>query len=135
MGLFLLASASFASGIKLTALYEHLFRGVKFSINDYHLHHSLYGVALVAAAGMLHLNQAAVVLTLGMLAFGLGSIVQHTRSERFVFIERENRESNLLQGWEKTSETMWGREFRITFYRNSRMRAARAAAAYGAKSP
>lgn len=135
MGLFLLASASFVSGIKLTALYEHFFRGVKFSINDYHLHHSLYGVALVAAAGILHLNQAAVVLALGMLAFGLGSIAQHTRSERFVFIERENRESNLLQGWEKTSETTWGRKFRITFYRNSRMRAARAAAAYGTKSP
>ncbi len=134
MGLFLLASASFVSGIKLTALYERLFRGVKFSLNDYHVHHSLYGVALIAAAAALHLNQASAALTLGMIAFGLGSILQHTRSEHFVFIERENRELNRLEGWTITSETAFGGPIRITFYRNGRRPLTRTDAAYGTKS-
>lgn len=135
MELFLLVSASFFSGIKLTALYERIFRGIKVSLNDYHFHHSLYGVALIGIAATLHLNQAAAVLTLGMAAFGAGSILQHTRSEHFVFIERENRRSNLLEGWEKTSEASFGKDLRITFYRNHRLRAAGTGTACGEKTP
>jgi len=135
MELFLLVGASFISGIKLTVVYERLFRGVKFSLNDYHFHHSLYGVVLIGIAATLHWNQSAAFLTLGMAAFGLGSILQHTRSERFIFIERENRGSNLLEGWEKAFETSFGEDLRITFYRNSRLLAGGVETGCRKKSP
>lgn len=121
MGLFFLLSFSLVSGVKLTAFYEQIFRGVKFSVNGYHLHHSLYGAVLIAGAALLYLHQVEAVVLLCVTTFGLGSILQHTRSERFVFIERENRESNRLEGWETSSETFFSRGIRITFYRNARL--------------
>ncbi len=121
MGLFLLLFISLVSGIKLTAIYEKIFRGVKLSVNDYHLHHSLYGVVLIAGAALLHLHRVEALILLCMATFGLGSILQHTWSEHFVFVERENRELNRLQGWEKTSETFFSKGLRIAFYRNDRL--------------
>ena len=126
MVLFFLLSFTFISGIKLTALYEKIFRGVKFSVNGFHLHHSLYGVVLIAGAALLHLHQVEAVILLCMTTFGLGSILQHTLSENFVFIERENRELNRLGGWEETSETFFSRGIRITFYRNNSLLGAKA---------
>jgi hypothetical protein len=134
MGFFFLLSISFLSGVKLTAFYEQIFRGVKFSVNGYHLHHSLYGVVLIVGAALLHLHQVEAAILLCMTTFGLGSILQHTLSEHFVFIERENRESNRLEGWEETSETFFSKGIRVTFYRNDNLLNAEADAVCTQKS-
>lgn len=121
MGLPFVLFISLVSGTLITAIYEKLFRGVKFSINGYHLHHSLYGIALICAAVFLYFHDVQTSILLYMVAFGLGSILQHTYSEHFVFIEKEVWETNLVEGWRETSETFLTRGIWITFYKNDKL--------------
>jgi len=121
MGLFFMLVISLVSGAMITAFYEKFFRGIKLSVNDYHLHHSLYGIVLILVSVLLYSREVELAILLGTVAFGLGSILQHTYSEHLVFIEKEDWEINRIEGWKETSKTYFTKGIWITFYRNDKL--------------
>lgn len=61
------------------------FHSVGRSKRGYHIHHSMYGVlSFLLAPFTVH--------SLFLIGFGLGIIIEHTLTERFVFIEKEKHD-------------------------------------------
>lgn len=55
----------------------------------YHLHHSMYGLALFALTPITVGN---LVETLAVVGFGLGIIIEHTIHDGFVFVNKINKQ-------------------------------------------
>ena len=81
---------SVTSGILITALYEKHTKGIEICINGYHLHHSLYGVLLIIVSIFLYILKTDVSIIFPIIGFSLGNILQHTKKEKFVFIDKNN---------------------------------------------
>ncbi len=92
MLMFALFATALAAGIVVTKVYERFTVGITVWVKGYHLHHSLYGLALLAVAVLFHLTHPDILLLILISGIGIGIIIQHTRSEnRFVFVDRDGR--------------------------------------------
>ena len=87
---FFIIFLSIISGILITALYEKHTKGIEICINGYHLHHSLYGVLLIIVSIFLYILKTDVAIISPIIGFSLGNILQHTKKEKFVFIDKNN---------------------------------------------
>ena len=76
-------------GVLLTVVYEKISAGAKLLINRYHVHHSIAGLVLMSLSIFLQTLEFDVVPMLFVFGLGLGNVVQHTREEGLIFLEKE----------------------------------------------
>jgi hypothetical protein len=81
--------AGLSLGVLLTMVYEKISSGAKLLINQYHVHHSVAGLLLVGLSIVLCMFGFDIMSTLFTFGLGLGNVVQHTREEGLVFLEKE----------------------------------------------
>jgi hypothetical protein len=70
-------------------VYEKISAGAKLLINRYHIHHSVAGLGLMSLSIFLQTLGFDAMSMLFVFGLGLGNVVQHTREEGLIFLEKE----------------------------------------------
>ena len=82
----------FGMGVLATMLYEKVTGDLRCYFRNYRLHHSLFGVTFLIISAFMYLLSGDITTVISLIGFSVGNIVQHTRQDGFVFIEKDEKQ-------------------------------------------